>query len=229
MPKSIKWLGHAGFLISSPGAKTIVIDPWLTDNPLSPIKPADITAADMVLVTHDHFDHIADAGDIAKKTGATLVAVPETVNKLSQDFEIAGDKIALMNIGGSVSLAGITITMTQAFHSSATGVPCGYIIELEDGTTIYHAGDTGIFDSMGLLGELYQLDLALLPIGSVFTMDPHQAVKALTLLKPVKVIPMHYKTFPVLEQSADRFVELAKKAAPGVEVIVLEPGQEQAL
>jgi L-ascorbate metabolism protein UlaG (beta-lactamase superfamily) len=229
MPKSIKWLGHAGFLVLSPGSKTIIIDPWLTDNPLSPIKLADITVADIVLVTHDHFDHIADAGDIAKKTGATLVAVPETVNKLSQGFEIASDKIVLMNIGGSISLTGIKVTMTQAFHSSATGVPCGYIIELEDGTMIYHAGDTGIFDSMELLGELYQIDLALLPIGSVFTMDPHQAAKALALLKPRRVIPMHYKTFPVLEQSPDRFVDLAKKAVPGVEIIIMEPGQEQAL
>ena len=134
-----------------------------------------------------------------------------------------------MNIGGSVTIEGITITMTQAFHSSGTGAPSGYIIKLEDGTVIYHAGDTGIFDSMRLLGELYRINLALLPVGSVFTMDPQQAARALTLLKPKRVIPMHYKTFPILEQSADRFVELARKEAPEVKVLVLEPGQEYTL
>ncbi len=134
-----------------------------------------------------------------------------------------------MNIGGSAQIKGITITMTQAFHSSATGCPAGYIIKLENGKTIYHAGDTGIFDSMRLLGDLYKLDVALLPIGSVFTIDPFQASKALTLLKPKKAMPMHYKTFPILEQDASRFVTLAKKEAPNVEVIVMEPGQQITL
>ncbi len=116
--------------------------------------------------------------------------------------------------------------MTQALHSSETGVPTGYIIKLEDGTTIYHAGDTGIFKSMELLGELYNIDIALLPIGSCFTMDPLQAAHAVKMIKPKKVIPMHYKTFPILEQDASRFVSLVKEKAPDVEVIVLDPGQE---
>jgi L-ascorbate metabolism protein UlaG (beta-lactamase superfamily) len=134
-----------------------------------------------------------------------------------------------MNIGGCATVEGITVTMVQAFHSSATGLPCGYLVKLEDGTTIYHAGDTGIFDSMRLLGELYPIDLALLPIGSVFTMDPYQAAKAVALLKPKKAIPMHYKTFPILEQSADNFVNLVNREAPQVEVVVLDPGQEYNL
>ncbi|MFC2017653.1 metal-dependent hydrolase, partial [Chloroflexota bacterium] len=185
------------------------------------------------LVTHDHFDHVGNAVDIVKKTGAILIAQPETVDRFKKDFELTADRIIFggfgMNIGGSAIIEGTTITMTQASHSSGTGTPTGYIIKLEDGTVIYHAGDTGIFDSMSLFGELYRIDLALLPIGSVFTMDPGQAAKALTLLKPKKVMPMHYKTFPILEQSADRFVELARKEAPEVEVIILEPGQEYAL
>jgi L-ascorbate metabolism protein UlaG (beta-lactamase superfamily) len=102
----------------------------------------------------------------------------------------------------------------------------GYILKLEDGTSIYHAGDTGIFESMRLLGKLYRLDMALLPIGGAFTMDPFQASKALTLLKPKVVIPMHFRTFPVIEQNASRFVKLAKKEAPKVKIVVLEPGQE---
>ncbi len=233
MQKSIRWLGHAGFIVSTPGGKIIIIDPWIVDNPLCPVKLDEITTANIVLVTHDHFDHVGNAVDIATKTGATLIAQPETVNRFKKDLGLADDRIIFggfgMNIGGSATVDGITITMTQAFHSSGTGTPSGYIIKLEDGTVIYHAGDTGIFDSMRLLGELYRIDLALLPIGSVFTMDYVQAAKSLTLLQPKRVIPMHYKTFPILEQSADRFVELARKEAPDVEVVVLEPGQEYAL
>ncbi len=233
MQKSIRWLGHATFIVSTPGGKTIIIDPWITDNPLCPVKLDEITTADIVLVTHDHFDHVGNAADIVKKTAATLIAQPETVNRLKKDFGLVDERIIFggfgINIGGSTTTQGITITMTQAFHSSETGAPVGYIIKLEDGTVIYHTGDTGIFESMRLLGELYSVDLALLPIGGIFTMNPRQAAKALTLLKPKRVIPMHYKTFPMLEQSADRFVELARKEAPEVEVTVLEPGQEYAL
>jgi L-ascorbate metabolism protein UlaG (beta-lactamase superfamily) len=134
-----------------------------------------------------------------------------------------------MNIGATVLIDGITITMTQACHSSQTGSNSGFIIKLDDGYTIYHAGDTGIFATMKILGELYPLDLALLPIGGAFTMDSVQAARALTLLNPKKAIPMHYKTWPLLEQSADTFVELAKKEAPGVEIVVIEPGQELAI
>lgn len=228
MAKSIRWLGHASFVLSTPGGKTIVIDPWIEDNPLCPIKLDDIKQAHLVLVTHDHFDHSGNAVDIAKKTGATVIACPETENS----FRAAGlpeSQIIFgfgLNIGGSAAVAGITVTVTQAFHSSGTGTCFGFIIKLEDGSIVYHAGDTGIFESMRILGELYPIDLALLPIGSVFTMDSYQAAKALTLLKPKKVIPMHYKSFPILEQTADNFVALAKKEAPQVEVVVLEPGQE---
>lgn len=233
MAKSIKWLSHAGFMITSAQEKVIFIDPFIVGNPLCPITVDDITQANLVLVTHDHFDHVGNAVDIAKKTGATLVAQPETSTRLISELGLPAEQVPNfsqgMNIGGTVVIDGIAITMTQAFHSSQTGSNAGFIIKLEDGYTIYHAGDTGIFATMKILGELYPIDLALLPIGSVFTMDPVQAAKALTLLSPKKAIPMHYKTFPILEMSADRFVELAKKEAPAVQVIVLEPGQEIAL
>jgi L-ascorbate metabolism protein UlaG (beta-lactamase superfamily) len=229
MAKSIRWIGHAGFIISSPGGKTVVIDPWIVDNPLCPVKLEDIKEAHLVLVTHDHFDHASNAVDIAKKTGATVIAQPETENWFRSQLGLPESQVLYgfgMNTGGSATVEGITVTMVQAFHSSGTGSPCGYLVKLEDGAIIYHAGDTGIFDSMKLLGELYPIDLALLPIGSVFTMDSYQAAKAVALLQPKKVIPMHYKTFPILEQSADNFVSLAKKEAPQVEIVVLEPGQE---
>ncbi|MFW6112423.1 MAG: metal-dependent hydrolase [Chloroflexota bacterium] len=230
---SLKWLGHAGFVISTPGGLTVVIDPWLEDNPLCLLTLDDIPVADIVLVTHDHFDHVGNAADIVKKTGATLVAPVETARRLQSDMGIAAENVVFggrgMNIGGTAEIKGVSIVMTQAFHSSATSCPAGYVIRLEDGTTIYHAGDTGIFESMRLLGELYGIDIALIPIGSVFTMDPYQAAKALTLLRPKKAIPMHYRTFPVLEQSTDRFVELAGKEAPYVDIITLEPGGEITL
>jgi L-ascorbate metabolism protein UlaG (beta-lactamase superfamily) len=228
--KSIKWLSHACFLITSPGGKVIITDPWLLNNPLCPVKVEDIKTAHVVTVSHDHFDHWMGVAEVAKQTGAVIICQPETADRFKRELGIAEANIVYfgggMNTGGSVVQQGITVTMTHAFHSSATGCPSGYIIKLEDGTTIYHAGDTGIFEGMRLLGELYPLDLALIPIGGAFTMDPYQASKALSLLKPKKAIPMHYKTFPILEQSADNFVRLAKKEAPKVEVVVLEPGQE---
>jgi len=228
---TLKWLSHAGFIIGSPGGCKIIIDPWIVDNPLCPIQLDDITAADIVIVTHDHFDHSGSAADIVKKTNATLVAAPETAARFQSELGVLPQNVVFdgygMNIGGSARLKGVTITMTQALHSSQTACPAGFIISLEDGMVIYHAGDTGIFESMRLLGEMYPIDLALLPIGGVFTMDPVQASKALTLLKPRIAVPMHFRTFPILEQDARRFVELAGKEAPEVNIVVLEPGQEQ--
>lgn len=230
MANSIRWLGHSCFMITTSRGKVIIIDPWITGNPLCPIKLEAITQADLVLVTHDHFDHVSHAADIAKQTGATVVGCPETVGRLKTGQALPEGQVVFwgigMNIGGTAQVGDIAITMTQALHSSETGVPAGYIIKLEDGTTIYHAGDTGIFSSMQLLGELYPIDVALLPIGGCFTMDPLQASRAVQMLKPGKVAPMHYRTFPILEQDASRFVSLVKEKTPEVEVIVLEPGQE---
>lgn len=227
---SIKWLGHAGFMIKSPGGKVIIIDPWIVDNPVCPLKLEDISSADIMLVSHDHFDHIGNSVEILKKTGAMLVSAPETARKFQSQMGIPSENVVFggfgMNIGGCAQIKGVTIIMTQAHHSSETASPTGYILKMEDETTIYHAGDTGIFESMRLLGELYKPDLALLPIGGVFTMDPFQAAKSLTLINPKIAIPMHYKTFPILEQDASRFVELAKKENPNVRVVVLNPGEE---
>ncbi len=228
----IKWISHAAFKITSETGKVIYIDPWL-ENPLSKYTLNDVQEAALVLVTHDHFDHVGQAADIVKKTGGLLVANVETARRLQSEAQVPAEKVCYfgygMNIGGNLTYEGISVNMTQAFHSTASGAPCGYIIQLEDGTTIYHAGDTGIFDTMKLLGEIYRVDLALLPIGSVFTMDPRQAAWAVKLISPRKVIPMHYKTFPILVQDAKDFVDLAKKEAPGVEVVVLNPGEEYTL
>ena len=148
---------------------------------------------------------------------------------LKEDEKVPDSQIVYgmgMNIGGTAFFDDISITMTQAFHSSQTASPAGYIIRLEDGFTLYHTGDTGIFSSMKLFGELFHINLAMVPIGGVFTMDPQQAASAVKLLGASTVIPMHFKTFPILEQDASSFKEIMEKEAPDIEVVILEPGQD---
>ncbi|MBW1975745.1 MAG: metal-dependent hydrolase [Deltaproteobacteria bacterium] len=232
MAVKVKWLGHAFFQITSQNGKIIYIDPWITENPSCSMKLSDFDRADVILVTHDHFDHVGQTVELSKQTGATVVAPVETAQSLKEQG-VPESQIIFggfgMNIGGTAEIDGIKLTMTQAFHSSATASPAGYIITTEDGKNIYHAGDTGIFESMRLLAEIYPIECALLPIGGVFTMDPIQAAKAVEIMKPKKVIPMHFGSFPILEQSADRFKELVKNKTPDVEVIVLKPGEEITL
>lgn len=229
MANTVKWLGHAACQITTGNGKVILIDPWITGNPGCPVKKDELNRVDIILVTHDHFDHLGtDIPDLVKATGATVIAQPELCSAL-QKAGVSSENIIFgmgMNIGGRVKLAGIQVIMTQAFHSSTAGDPAGYIIILENGKTIYHAGDTGIFAGMELLGKLYNIDLALLPVGSVFVMDPIQAAYSLTLLKPRTVVPIHYGTFPILVQDAGEFEKLAREQAPGVRVEVIEPGQE---
>lgn len=221
----IKWLGHSAFEITTSTDKSIFIDPWI-ENPLSPVSLDDISKADLVLVTHDHFDHIGNTVDICKKTSAMVVTNPETSNKLSQS---GVENVIGINIGGSVEpIDGVKVTMVQAFHSSESGCPAGFLLHI-DGKIIYHAGDTGIFSSMELLGDLYDINVALIPIGSVFTMDSYQAARSLRLLKPDFVIPMHYGTFPGLVKDAKEFLDLAKRESPDVKVVVLKPGEEWSL
>jgi L-ascorbate metabolism protein UlaG (beta-lactamase superfamily) len=133
-------------------------------------------------------------------------------------------KIQGLNIGGTIDVKGIKLTMVQALHTAIKGVPTGVIVTGED-RTIYHAGDTGIFGDMRLLGELYKFDVAMLPIGGYYTMDAKQASEAVKLLNPKVVIPMHYKTFPVLAQSIDEFAKYVKEKAPQVKIVALKPGE----
>lgn len=229
MAHKLKWLGHSACQITTEQGKVILIDPWITGNPSCPISKNDITGADIIMVTHDHYDHLGtDIPELVAKTGAMVIAQREVAGKLqelgvSTDHTINGRG---MNIGGKVQVGDIKVTMVQAVHSCFVGSPAGYIIELEDGKIVYHAGDTGVFASMAIFGELYPIDLALLPIGSVFVMDPFQAAYSLTLLKPKKVMPIHYKTFPILVQDAAEFKKLSQEKAPDVEIEVPEPGQE---
>jgi len=216
----IRWLGHAGFEIELDG-KIVLVDPWLDGNPKAACKPSEIVKADIVCVTHDHGDHLGDSIEICKKTGAVFLGTYELA-ALAQE---KGVREAMgFNIGGTVNVKGINVTMVQAFHTCGRGAPTGFIISGE-GKTVYHAGDTGLFGDMKLIGEIYKPDVALLPIGDYYTMGALQASEAVRLIKPKIVVPMHYMTFPVLAQSANEFVSLVREKAPEVKVVVLSPGE----
>ncbi len=225
----LTFYGHAFFSITTATQKVILIDPWVVENPLCPITLDDLERADLVLVTHDHFDHVGQTGEILRKTGATLVANVETASRIMRDEQIPQTQVLNggfgLNIGATAPVDGVEITMTQAFHSSGTGAPTGYIVRLENGWSIYHAGDTGLFESMGTLGRTHGIDMALLPIGNVFTMDPVQAVAAVGLIQPKVVVPMHYQSFPILTPSADGFAKELGRVHPGVRVLPLKPGE----
>jgi L-ascorbate metabolism protein UlaG (beta-lactamase superfamily) len=218
------YLGHAAFKVESDG-KTVFVDPWL-NGPTSPTKVDEVDKADIVLVTHDHGDHgYTEALEICKKTGAYFVAI----NELGIKAQEAGlPNVHTLNIGGSVDIDSITITLLQAFHSCGIGAPTSFFVKFPSGS-FYHAGDTGIFASMELFGELYKPEVALLPIGSYFVMDELQATKAVELLKPKAVIPMHYDTFPVISADTNKFTQLVSEKSPEVKVEVLKPGESREL
>jgi L-ascorbate metabolism protein UlaG (beta-lactamase superfamily) len=226
-PVKIRWLGHSGFSIRD--GKTALVDPWLEGNPVAAGGVDTAPKADLLLLTHDHFDHAGDAVALAKRTGALVVGIFELVGDLKAkgvpEAQLLHGGIG-MNVGGTVSVKGFDVTMTEARHSCSLGAPVGYVLKTPSGVTIYHAGDTGIFAGMSLIGELHPIDVALLPIGSVFTMDYRQAARACALLKAKAVVPMHYGTFPILEPTADRFVAELAKVSPGTRPIVLAPGEE---
>jgi L-ascorbate metabolism protein UlaG (beta-lactamase superfamily) len=213
----VTFLGHAAFKIE--GSKTVLVDPFITGNPKSPLKGVeDIEKADVVIVTHDHGDHgFEDAVKICKRTGAYFVSQYELVVKSNLE------KVEPMNIGGFVNVGGtgVEVAFTPAWHTAGVGDPTGVIIRM-DGKTIYHAGDTGLFYDMKLIGELYKPDLALLPIGSRFTMDIYQAAKAVEFISPKFVIPMHYNTFDLIKADPKEFERLVGDKA---KVVILNPGE----
>ncbi|MEM2529609.1 MAG: metal-dependent hydrolase [Candidatus Bathyarchaeia archaeon] len=215
----IRWLGHSAFELAYRGAR-VYVDPFISNNPRAPIGVEEIRGADFILITHDHADHLGDAEAIARRTGATIVAIPEVAGALGGDL-----KKVQMNMGSMVDLGkGIRTAMVPAAHTANRGGPVGYVIE-GDGISIYHAGDTALFGDMALIKRLYSPDVALLPIGGHYVMGPKEAAVALTLLEPKVAIPMHYGTFPVLYGEASAFAEEAKKLAPSVKVVVLRPGE----
>ncbi len=222
----ITWLGHSAFLIEDDGVH-VLIDPFIDGCPTATIASADLPPIDMVLVTHDHADHVGQAVEICKKHKAALGAVVETACQLIQEGVPAEQVLNTIgfNIGGTVSHKGFDVTMVPALHTSATGVPVGFIIRMPSGTVLYHAGDTALFGDMQLWGKLYPIDIACLPIGGVFTMDARQAALACELLQTKKVIPMHFGTFPALDPNVQAFTKELAGRAPHCECIALKPGE----
>ncbi len=242
----VVWLGQAAFKITTPGGKVIVTDPWLRTNPLTPAAYRQLEhfgKIDVLLVSHGHFDHIADAPALAQMYNVPLRLPGDMANTAMTLGVLPASLLPRMNKGGTVEpLPGIKITAVRAEHSSiyvwrnpATqkdethpgGEAVGWIIELENGFRIYHAGDTAVFGDMALIGQRYKPDLALLPIGGNFTMDPADAAWAVKdLLKPKAVIPMHYGTNPLAKGTAAQFVAaMGQNGGSAVKVIVATPGQ----
>lgn len=215
----IRWLGHSGFEIT--GSRTVVIDPFLTGNPKAPHGPEGVKACHVLLVSHEHADHQGDAEAILRRTGGTLVGVHE----MAVAYEAKGCKSEGMNIGGTLEVNGVRVNVVNALHSSPGSREVGYIVEL-DGKTLYHLGDTGLFGDLELYARFFKIDLAMVPIGDRYTMGPRSAAEAVRMIKAKKVIPMHYGTFPIIEQDPQQFRSLVGGSA---EVIVLAPGESYEL
>jgi len=229
MTTEITWLGHSCFSLET-GGVAVLVDPFLDDSPVAPVKAADV-AADFVLVTHGHFDHISDAAAIARRTGATVVANFE-IGQWLQRQGVAADKVVAMNLGGTVELPFGRVKMTVAHHSSMLpdgsygGSPGGYVLSLPK-LRIYFAGDTALTLDMKLIG-LGGLDVAVLPIGDTFTMGPEDSIEAVKFLNPRRVIPCHYNTWPPIAQDADAWADRIRSHT-AAEPVVLELGKKHTL
>jgi L-ascorbate metabolism protein UlaG (beta-lactamase superfamily) len=223
MAGTLTWLGHSAFRVDSPGGKRIYVDPFLNGNPKCPEGEQQPERVDVIAVTHAHGDHVGDTVELAKKHSCPVVAPVELSDWLSnQGVAETRDP----NKGGTVDVAGVKFTLTHAFHSSSTddgpygGEPCGIVVELEDGKKVYFAGDTCVFGDMQLIGRIYSPDVAVLPIGGHYTMDPKEAAVALELLGTKRCVPCHYGTFPVLAGTPQEL----KQLAPDADVAEIEPG-----
>jgi L-ascorbate metabolism protein UlaG (beta-lactamase superfamily) len=226
----LTFCGQAAFAIKTPGGKHVIIDPFLVANPLCPEGLKHPAKVDTILVTHAHGDHFADVVPLAKKFEPHVVCIVETGDWLQSK----GIKnVIAMNKGGTTQVGDIKVTMTHAVHSNGLrdgdlmvygGEPAGYVIHFDNGFKIYHAGDTCVFSDMKLIGEIYKPDLALLPIGDFYTMGPLEAAHAIRLLGVGTVIPMHYKTFPVLTGTPAELREQTRDIA-GLQIIDLNPGE----
>jgi len=218
----LTFLGHACFLLDD-GTHKVLIDPHLSGNPLAAAKAEDVEA-DFICVTHGHGDHIGDSVEIAQRTGAKVFC---TVDLAGAVYRPAGVKAMGGNLGGTASMPFGSIKIFPAIHGSgvAGGLACGFIIEI-GGKKIYHAGDTALMADMALLAE-ENIDVALLPIGDFYTMGPKDALRAVKMIRPSLTIPMHYNTFPVIQQDPHAFAESVKAA--GFAAAVLNPGDRISL
>jgi L-ascorbate metabolism protein UlaG (beta-lactamase superfamily) len=229
----ITWLGHGTYKVRAPNGKTLLLDSWVHNNPATPADQKRLGQLDAMLLSHGHFDHIGDAIQVAKETRPQhVVGIFELCNYLERK---GVENTLAMNKGGTVDLGGVRATMVHADHSCGIldgdqiiygGEAVGYVLRFENGPTVYFAGDTNVFGDMRLIGELYQPQIALLPIGDLFTMSPREAAWAARLLNVKAVVPGHFATFPALTGTPGRLAEeLRAQGAGGVEVIELKPGE----
>lgn len=228
MALSITWFGHGTFSFTTPNGKRVLVDPWFHGNPACPESLKRPPQCDLILVTHGHSDHIDDLIVTARDSGAPVVGIFELCTWLGTKG-IANT--VPMNIGGSLDLLGLRITMVSATHSAGyvdngvlvyLGEPAGFVVRLEDELTLYIAGDTGVFGDMRLIGEIYHPDIAFLPIGDRFTMGPDTAARAVAMLGVRQVIPIHWGTFPILTGRPEALKALLPA---GVEMLELAPGE----
>ena len=219
---NLTFLGHACFLLDD-GSYRLLTDPYLSENPLAAAKPDDV-AADYICVTHGHGDHIGDTEQIARRTGAKICCPVELGSAV---FAPQGLKTIPANLGGTCKLPFGSVKLVPALHGSGVSgcLSCGFLIQM-GGKKIYHAGDTALISDMALLAD-EEIDVALLPIGDVYTMGPADALRAVKMIRPKLVIPMHYNTFPLIVQDPHAFAESV--TAAGFSAAGLEPGQTPSL
>lgn len=226
---TVTWLGHAAFRVDTPGGKRVYVDPWL-QNPKCPEGERDPERVDLIALTHGHDDHVGQTVELATRFGCPVVGLVELREWLSTQG-LPEDATEAANKGGTVEKEGVKVTFTDARHSSGTfqdgkpvylGEPAGIVLAVEDGTTIYFAGDTCVFGDMQLIGRIYEPDLAVLPIGGHYTMDPREAAVALELLGVGRCLPCHYGTFPLLAGTPE---ECRERLTTNCEILAPEPGE----
>ena len=228
MSIELTWLGHATWLIND-GQHRILLDPFLNDSPTAPQKASEVDA-DFILVSHGHFDHVADVAEIANRCDAMVIAGFEIAEWFANQHDVK--RTTAMNIGGSLALPFGSVKMTPAIHSSQLpdgaygGVAGGFLVMLGE-RTLYFACDTALFSDMQLLRDK-GIDVAILPIGDLFTMGPRDSVTATNYLNPKQVLPTHYNTWPPIEQDAEHWAEMVRAGATA-EPVVLQPGQSHVI